>query len=77
MPHPPVPLWYIGPLIPGVLGVYATAGFMAAGQVDLWDLVVHVGAPLAATLAFFGFVIWLNLRAARKLAAQAKALEEA
>ncbi|MAK99405.1 MAG: hypothetical protein CL803_07850 [Citromicrobium sp.] len=72
-----VPLWYIGPLIPGVLGVYATVGFMAAGQVDLWDLVVHVGAPLAATLAFFGFVIWLNLRAARKLAAQAKALEEA
>ena len=27
--------------------------------------------------AFFGFVVWLNLRAARKLAAQAKALEEA
>ncbi|MEL7689643.1 hypothetical protein [Citromicrobium bathyomarinum] len=72
-----VPLWYIGPLIPGVLAVYATIGLRAVGQVEAWDIVRNLGIPLAATLAFFGFVIWLNLRAARKLAEQAKALDEA
>ncbi len=72
-----VPLWYIGPLIPGVLGVYATVAFMAVGQVGVWDIAEHIGLPLAATLAFFGFVVWLNLRAARKLDEQAKALEGA
>ena len=72
-----VPLWYIGPLIPGVLGVYATVAFMAVGQAGVWDMAEHIGLPLAATLAFFGFVIWLNLRAARKLAEQASDLESA
>ena len=72
-----VPLWYIGPLVPGVLGVYTTVGFMALGQADAWDIAENIGVPLAATLAFFGFVIWLNLRAARKLAEQAEELEGA
>ena len=72
-----VPLWYIGPLLPGVLGIYGTVALEAIGKVDAWTVLAKLGGPLAATLAFFGFVIWLNLRAAQKLAAQAKALEEA
>lgn len=72
-----VPLWYIGPLLPGVLGVYATVASKAVGQVDTWEIVTEIGRPLGITLAFFGFVIWLNLRAARKLERQVEELEAA
>ena len=72
-----VPLWYIGPLLPGVLGVYATMAFKAAGRADVWDILGGIGQPLGFTLAFFAFVIWLNLRAARTLARKAEELEQA
>lgn len=72
-----VPLWYIGPLLPGILGVYGTVAMKAVGQVDGWEILVEVGRPLGITLAFFAFVIWLNLRAARSLERQAEALEAA
>ncbi|GAB5347590.1 hypothetical protein [Alteriqipengyuania sp. 357] len=72
-----VPLWYIGPLLPGVLGVYGTVVFKAIGEVDAWDILAEMGPPFGATLAFFGFVIWLNLRAARSLRRQAEELEAA
>tara|TARA_B100000678_G_scaffold118826_1_gene99690 strand:- start:3104 stop:3676 length:573 start_codon:yes stop_codon:yes gene_type:complete len=70
-----VPLWYIGPLLPGVLGVYGTVAVKAIGKVDAWDILTEMGPPFFATLAFFGFVIWLNLRAARSLQRQAEELE--
>ena len=72
-----VPMWYVAPFLPSVLGVYGTVAIKAMGVRPAAEIVERIGLPLAATLAFFGFVIWLNLRAARKLAAQAKALEEA
>ena len=72
-----VPLWYIGPLLPGVLGVYLSVALRAVGQVDAWDILVEIGRPLGLTLAFFAFVIWLNLRAARKLERQVEELEAA
>ena len=72
-----VPMWYIAPLLPGVLGVYGTVMFKAIGKVDAWDIFMKMGPLLGATLAFFGFVIWLNLRAARSLQKQAEELEAA
>ena len=72
-----VPLWYIGPLLPGVLGVYGTVALKAAGQVDAWEILTEIGRPLGLTLAFFAFVIWLNLRAAKALQRQAEELEQA
>ena len=70
-------MWYVAPFLPSVLGVYGTVATKAMGVRPAAEIVERIGLPLAATLAFFGFVIWLNLRAARKLAARAKALEEA
>ena len=72
-----VPLWYIGPLLPGVLGVYGAVAFKAIGKVDAWDILAEMGPPFGATLAFFGFVMWLNQRAARGLRRQADELEAA
>ena len=72
-----VPLWYIGPLLPGVLGVYGTVGFKTLGKVDASEILIEVGRPLGITLVFFAFVIWLNLRAARWLERKVEALEEA
>jgi len=69
------PWWYIGPLLPGVLGAYGTVAFKAIGEADAWDILTEMGPPFGATIAFFGFVIWLNLRAARSLQKQADALE--
>jgi len=72
-----VPLWYIGPLLPGVLGVYGMVAAKAVGTVGAGEILADMGLPFGATLAFFGFVIWLNLRAARGLKQQADALEAA
>ena len=72
-----IPMWYIGPLLPGVLGVYGTVAFEAIGKVDAWDILAEMGPPFGATLAFFGFVIWLNQRAAHSLRHQADELEAA
>jgi hypothetical protein len=70
-------MWYIGPLLPGVLGVYGTVALKAIGKVDAWDILAEMGPPFGATLAFFAFVIWLNQRAARSLRRQADELEAA
>ena len=72
-----VPQWYIGPLLPGVLGIYGTIALKAVGRVDAWEILTEVGRPLGFTLVFFGIVIWLNLRAARSLQRQAEELEAA
>ena len=72
-----VPLWYIGPLLPGVLGVYGTVAIKAIGVEPWSEILANIGGPLAATLGFFGFVIWLNLRAAHSLQKQADALAAA
>lgn len=72
-----VPLWYIGPLLPGVLGVYGTVAIKAIGVRPVGEIIENIGLPLGGTLAFFGFVIWLNLRAAKALQRQAEELEAA
>lgn len=72
-----VPLWYIGPLLPSVLGVYGTVAARAIGERPAMEIIANLGVPFAATLAFFGFVIWLNLRAARALERELKTLEAA
>lgn len=72
-----VPVWYIGPLLPGVLGIYGTVAIEAARRGAFADFVGEMGLPFGATLAFFGFVIWLNLRAAKALQRQAEELEAA
>jgi hypothetical protein len=65
-----VPIWYIGPLVPGVLaffaavtaGVAESKGWIAALEGALW--------PLTLTFGFFAVVIILNRVAAKAIAAE-------
>ena len=60
-----VPKWYLAPFIPGILGVYFSAAYGVA-QVRGWEVALGgIWQPLGLTAAFFCFVAWLNLRAAR------------
>ena len=72
-----VPLWYVAPFVPSVLGVYGTVAIKAMGVRPAAEIIERIGLPLGARLAFFGFVIWLNLRAAKALQRQAEELEQA
>ena len=64
-----VPLWYIGPLVPGVLSLFAAVttrvaesrGWIAALEGVLW--------PFTVTFGLFAMVILLNRLAARSIAA--------
>ncbi len=65
-----VPMWYLGPIALGVFSVYAAmiikftqVGGLAKALEGTWQ-------PLLGTVAFFGFVWWLNWFAAGKLKAQ-------
>ena len=67
-----VPAWYIGPLVPGVVGIYGLTAFHAA-KVTGWGAAIEkLGPLLGGTLAFFAFVIWINLKAAQKLEREMK-----
>jgi hypothetical protein len=65
-----VPAWYIGPLVPGVLALFAgvtagvaeSRGWIAALEGVLW--------PFTGTFGLFAIVILLNRVAARSLAAE-------
>lgn len=65
-----VPVWYIGPLVPGVLAFYAA---VAAGVAEAkgWQAALEGMAwPFAVTFGLFAVVILLNWFAARAIAAK-------
>jgi hypothetical protein len=65
-----VPLWYVGPLVPGML-LFVGDSFVHADSAHR----LGVGLYAASVPVVFGVVIWLNLHAARKLTVEADALE--
>ncbi len=66
-----VPVWYIGPAVPGL--VLFVAGMKENGMLDKeLELAMHLGV-IAVTLAV---IVAVNVRAARKLRRQIAALEE-
>lgn len=70
-----VPAWYIGPLLPGVLGLYLAVTLEAIGKASFTDWLENLGVPFFGTLAFFGLVIWINLRAAKAVEAEIAKLD--
>lgn len=64
-----VPLWYVGPLVPGTLAVFAAVTFRTA-QSKGWSAAIDGSlSPLGTTLGVFLAVILLNRYAARRIAA--------
>ncbi|WP_375291329.1 hypothetical protein [Qipengyuania sp.] len=72
-----VPKRYLAPLLPGMAAIYATV-IVGVAQTRGWTVAIQgVWAPMAGTVAFFAFVAWLNLRAARGLEGQIASLDAA
>ena len=64
-----VPLWYVGPLMPGTLAVFAAVTFRTA-QSKGWSAAIEGAlSPFAITFGVFLAVILLNRFAARRIAA--------
>jgi len=74
-----VPVWYIGPLLPGMLlieGWVLYAAWPAAVANSNWSgLAAHVGFQVAVIGGVFAMVIFVNWRASVGLAADADALD--
>lgn len=72
-----VPKWYLAPFLPGLLGFYIVITAKVAEHQG-WDAAVEgVWLKVAGTLAFFVFIAWLNLHAARKIDREIGALDRA
>lgn len=66
-----VPVWYIGPLVPGLVAHLVATALVAGEHPDGW---VTVGARAAIVAAVLAGVAWLNRRGARQLDAKIAAL---
>ena len=62
-----VPLWYIGPLVPGVALLYIAIGTRVAERTDFVTTIEGLLGPAAVTFGIFGVFIAANLLAARGL----------
>lgn len=62
-----VPGWYLFPLVPGILALYASVAMRMMPIVGLGEALAGIALPFLATAAFFIFVGWLNLATARGL----------
>ena len=70
-----VPVWYIGPLVPGVLVFLGTVTFKVAQRAG-WSVAFSgIAGPAAAVLGIFAAVIALNLWAASRLDRQISELD--
>ncbi|WP_379921395.1 hypothetical protein [Erythrobacter sp. R86502] len=63
-----VPVWYIGPVVPGVFAFFAATAAGAARNVGWAAAVEGAAMPFAITFGIFAVVILLNRRAARAVA---------
>jgi general stress protein CsbA len=70
-----VPVWYIGPLVPGVLVFLGTVAFKVAQQAGWSVALAGMAGPAAAVLGIFAAVIALNLWAASRLDRQISELD--
>ena len=62
-----VPVWYIGPLVPGVLVFFGTVTFKVAQQAG-WSVALSgIAGPASGALGIFAAVIALNRWAASRL----------
>ena len=62
-----VPVWYIGPLVPGVALLYLAIGTRVAERTDFVTSIEGLLGPAAITFGIFGMIIAANLLAARAL----------
>ena len=62
-----VPVWYIGPLVPGVALLYPAIGTRIAERTDFVTPIEGLLGPAAITFGIFGVIIAANLLAARAL----------
>lgn len=62
-----VPVWYIGPLLPGVVLLYAVITTRVAEKTDIVTAIEGMLAPAAVTFGIFAVVIAVNMLAARAL----------
>ena len=71
-------LWYVGPLVPGVVLVLANAyaESVRANPGRAGAAAVVTGGVLALSFAVLGGVAWINRRAASRLRAQAREIAE-
>jgi membrane protein implicated in regulation of membrane protease activity len=72
-----VPKWYLAPFIPGLLGLYIVVTVEVAAIHGWATALDGIWFKAVATAAFFIFVAWLNLRAARKIDREIGALDRA
>lgn len=70
-----VPRWYLAPFLPGMALLYGTTIVRVGQRVGYAEAIEPLLVPLGATIAFFGFVAWLNLRAAGQLDREIEALD--
>ena len=72
-----VPKWYLAPFIPGLVGFYFVVTWNVAA-IHGWTVAVEgVWLKIVGTAAFFVFVAWLNLRAAKQIDKEIGALDRA
>lgn len=72
-----VPKWYLAPFIPGLAGFYLVVTAKVA-SIHGWMIAVEgVWLKVVGTAAFFVFVAWLNLRAARQIDKEIGVLDRA
>lgn len=74
-----VPRWYVGPLVPGFVAVYAVRAWQRLHGLPLEEALARSG-PVVGGLVFTGVVIagviWINRLGARRLQARLEALPE-
>ena len=70
-----VPLWYIGPLIPGVLTLYAAIVTGAAEQIGVIEALKGAAGPAVLTFGILAAVALLNWLGARSLKREIQSLD--
>lgn len=72
-----VPVWYIGPLLPGVILLYAVITYKVARVSDAASALAGLAGPAAVTFGLFGVVIVANILAARAIRRKLDELDQA
>lgn len=70
-----VPLWYIGPLVPGIAAFYLVVTAKVAERTDWTTALEGVAGPASITIAVFVAVAGANLWAARSLKRKLESIE--
>ena len=71
-----VPAWYIGPLLPGTIALYATVTAKVAAKAGWMTALSGIAGPAAITFGIFAAIALLNLWAARRLDREIRALAD-